>query len=187
MSIKSVVREHFEQSPIAEHWAYFFLDDRGNEINELICTDNGLNIRKFTLEDLDKCVELFQKVFSDYPWYDDWVSLDQTRTYLNELIKNPAFEGFVAFEGNEIVGVCLGHHRSWWAGDEFFVDEFYVENERQGNGIGSKLLNFVTNILAEDGYTRLTLLTNKDIPAEAFYLKNGFYNNPKRTVMVKKI
>jgi aminoglycoside 6'-N-acetyltransferase I len=187
MSIKSVFREHFEQSPIAEHWAYFFPDDSGNEINDSICIDNGIDIRNFTLGDLDKCAELFQKVFSDYPWYDDWVSLDQTRTYLDELIRNPVFEGFVAFESSKVVGVCLGHSRSWWAGDEFFVDEFYVENERQGNGIGSKLLDYVSTHLAEEGYTRLTLLTNKGIPAEDFYLKNGFYNNLERTFMVKKI
>ena len=151
------------------------------------CTDNGLNIRRFTLGDLDKCAELFKKVFSADPWYDNWVSWNQARNYLNELIENPVFEGFVVFEGSDIVAVCLGHRRSWWMGKEFFVDEFFVENEKQGNGIGTKTLDIITNNLAEEGYTRLTLLTNKKIPAEDFYLKNGFYNNPKRTVMVKEL
>lgn len=72
-------------------------------------------------------------------------------------------------------------------GKEFFVDEFFVENVRQGNGIGTKMMDFVTNSLAANGYNRLILLTNKEIPAESFYLKNGFYNNYQRTVMVKKL
>jgi aminoglycoside 6'-N-acetyltransferase I len=180
--------------PFSEHWAHFFLHTRVSGITRSVYEDNALdirnnklNIRKFTLEDRDRCVELFQKVFTAYPWYDEWVSFDQAGNYLDELIQNPVFEGFVAFEGSDIVAVCFGHRRSWWMGKEFFVDEFYVENERQGNGIGTKILDFVTNTLGEDGYTRLTLLTNKDIPAEEFYLKPGFYNNLERTVMVKKL
>ncbi|MDO8869275.1 MAG: GNAT family N-acetyltransferase [Methanobacteriaceae archaeon] len=187
MSIKAAVKEHFQQSPIAEHWAYFFPDEIVTEVNELISENNGLEIRKFNPRDLDNCTELFKKVFSSAPWYDDWNSLEQAQNYLSELIRNPAFEGFVACEGSNVVAVCLGHNRSWWNGQEFFVDEFFVENEMQGNGIGTKLLDEVSNYLICQNYIRLTLLTNKEIPAEAFYLKNGFYNNIERTVMVKEL
>ncbi len=187
MSIKTAVKEHFQQSPIAEHWAYFFPSEDINEMNSLIFEDNALEIRKFNSSDLDNCAKLFKKVFSSDPWYDDWKSLEQARNYLSELIKNPAFEGLVACEGSDIVAVCLGHNRSWWMGKEFIVDEFYVENERQGMGIGTKLLDNVSNYLLGTGYVSLTLLTNKGILAEDFYLKNGFYNNQKRTVMVKKL
>jgi len=187
VSIKTAVKEHFQQSPIAEHWAYFFSNESVNKINGPIFADNGLEIRKFNASDLDNCAKLFKKVFSSYPWYDDWRSLEQARNYLNELIINPAFEGFVACESSDIVAVCLGHNRSWWNGQEFFVDEFFVENEMQGNGIGTKLLAEVSNYLAGENYISLTLLTNKEIPAEVFYLKNGFYNNLERTVMVKEL
>jgi len=186
VSIKTAVKEHFQQSPIADHWAYFFSEESLND-DSPIFTDNGLKIRKFNSRDLDKCAKLFTKVFSSDPWYDDWKSIEQVRNYLAELIKNPAFEGFVACEGSSIVAVCLGHNRSWWMGKEFIVDEFFVENERQGRGIGTKLLDNVSNYLLGAGYVRLTLLTNKGIPAEDFYLRNGFYNNQKRTVMVKKL
>ncbi len=187
MSIKTAVKEHFQQGPIADHWAYFFPDESVNEMNGPIFTDNGLEIRKFNSSDLDNCAKLFKKVFSSDPWYDDWKSLEQARNYLGELIKNPAFEGFVVCESSDIVAICLGHNRSWWDGQEFFVDEFFVENEMQGNGIGTKLLDEISNYLTCQNYVRLTLLTNKEIPAEAFYLKNGFYNNIERTVMVKEL
>jgi aminoglycoside 6'-N-acetyltransferase I len=187
LSIKTAVKEHFENGPIADHWAYFFSNEGVDEFAGSIRADNGLNIRRFIWKDLDECAELFKKVFSANPWYDNWVSSDQARNYLIELIENPVFEGFVAYENSKIVAVCLGHRRSWWMGKEFFVDEFFVENKRQRNGIGTKTLDIITNNLAEEGYTRLTLLTNKEIPAERFYIKNGFNNNQQRTVMVKNI
>ena len=196
MSIKTAIKEHFTNSPLKEHfgnnaikdhWGYFVHNSLENRVSEQFFTDNGLNIRRFSWEDLDECAELFRKVFSASPWYDNWISSDQARNYLNELIENPVFQGFVACEDSRIVAVCMGHRRSWWMGDEFFVDEFFVENGRQGNGFGTKMMDFVTNSLAAHGYNRLILLTNKEIPAESFYLKNGFNNNLERTVMQKKI
>jgi aminoglycoside 6'-N-acetyltransferase I len=187
VSIKAAVKEHFAQNLISDHLTYFFPHLEGVKATGSVYEGNILNVRKFTLEDMDKCAELFRKVFRADPWYDEWVSFDQARDYLDELVENPVFEGFVVSIGSDVAAVCLGHKRSWWMGKEFFVDEFFVENERQGNGIGTSLLDYVTNSLADEGYTRLTLLTNKEIPAEDFYLKNGFYNNQKRTVMVKEL
>ena len=106
---------------------------------------------------------------------------------MKELISNPVFEGFVIHDNSKMVAACLGHRRSWWAGKEFFVDELFVENGMQGNGIGSSTMDNLVKILTEEGYVGITLLTNKKIPAETFYLKNGFYNNEKRTVMVREL
>jgi aminoglycoside 6'-N-acetyltransferase I len=187
MSIKTVVKDHFSSGPISRHLKGHFYYIHG--LTDVESTDNDeiFLMRKFTMEYTDKCAELFKEVFSAYPWYDDWVSIEQTRIYLMELIENPVFEGFVACEGPNIVAVCFGHKRSWWMGKEFFIDEFYVRNESQGNGIGTKMLNYVKESLFEDDYKRLVLLTNKGIPAEEFYIKNGFYNNKNRTVMVNEL
>jgi len=196
LSIKSLVKEHFSHSPhdlISDHLTCLFHNKNEIKVKNSVFDENvvfdekEIYMRKFSLEDRDRCTEIFKKVFSADPWHDEWKSLQQVRNYLDELIENPVFEGYVACEGLHIVAICLGHRRSWWMGKEFFVDEFYVENERQGNGIGTKLMDFVTKSLVEEGYTHLTLLTNKEIPAEEFYLKNGFYNNLQRTVMVKNI
>jgi len=203
MSIKTSIKEHFtnnhlnlinhfENASFKNHWDYFFPDNHELESNQTYLEGDSnlkrvLVFRRFNWKDLDECAALFKKVFSADPWFDEWVSLDQSRKYLRELVENPVFEGFLMCEDSKIVAVCLGHRRSWWMGKEFFMDEFFVETGRQGNGIGTKTVDFLVDILREDGYTRLTLLTNKNIPAETFYLKNGFYNNEKRTVMVKTI
>ncbi|MCE5214343.1 MAG: GNAT family N-acetyltransferase [Methanobacterium sp.] len=214
MSIKTVIKEHISHSPfkdhfghkaqidqgavdnihfdvnsftnpksLKEHWGYF-IRDRNPEKNY---NGNELLIREFNREDMNECVRLFSRVFSTDPWNDNWVSLDQVKYYLMELIENPVFMGFVAYEGVDLVAVCLGHRRSFWMGKELFVDEFFVENDRQGNGIGTRTMDIITNYLIKEGYSRLTLLTNEGIPAESFYLKNGFYNNLKRTVMVREL
>ena len=204
MSIKTSIKEHFtnnhlniinhfENASFKSHWDYFFQDNPELELPNQTYLESDSNLkrdlvfRRFNWGDLDECAALFKKVFSADPWFDEWVSLDQSINYLKELVENPVFEGFLMCEDSKIVAVCLGHRRSWWMGKEFFVDEFFVENGRQGNGIGTKTVDFLVDILREEGYTRLTLLTNKNIPAEIFYLKNGFYNNEKRTVMVKTI
>lgn len=187
MSIKAAVKDHFASVPISRHLKTHFEYLYGLNSFESSYNDGNLLIRNFTLKDIDKCADLFKEVFSAYPWYDNWVSVQQTRTYLMELIENPVFEGYVAYNGSDIAAVCFGHKRSFWTGKEFFIDEFYVRNENQGNGIGTGMLTYVKESLMKEEYTRLVLLTNKRMPAEEFYIKNGFYNNQDRTVMVKEI
>ncbi|MEN6292415.1 MAG: GNAT family N-acetyltransferase [Methanobacterium sp.] len=187
MSIKTAVKDHFSYSPISRHLKNHFDYLHGFSGMKLAYPDENLLMRKFTVQDVDKCAELFKEVFSAYPWYDNWVSLEQARTYLIELIENPVFEGYVAYNGLSLVAVCFGHKRSWWVGKEFFMDEFYVRNESQGNGIGTRMMDYIKKQLIEEEYTRLVLLTNKGIPAEEFYIKNGFYNNSDRTVMVTEL
>lgn len=192
MSIKALVKEHlnnhslFDHS-IMDHGNHVFLNKRDDECAEIIYNNDFLSIRKFSSCDLDECSVLFKEVFSSDPWYDRWVSLEQTQVYLRELVDNPIFEGFVALEDEDIIAVCLGHSKSWWSGKEFVVDEFFVSPEKQGNGMGTRLIDIVSKYLLEKDYARLILLTNKGIPAEDFYLKNGFFNNQKRTVMTKKL
>jgi ribosomal protein S18 acetylase RimI-like enzyme len=191
MSIKASVKEHFSEhfssSPISRHLKSHFSTVNGIKGIKLYEGNENLLIRKFTIGDIDKCVELFKEVFSAYPWYDNWVSFEQVRTYLMELIENPVFEGYVAYTGLDAAAVCFGHRRSWWMGNEFFIDEFYVKNESQRNGIGTQMLDYVKESLIEEDYRCLILLTNKGIPAEEFYIKNGFYNNQNRTVMIKEL
>lgn len=187
MSIKTAVKDHFSYSPISRHLKNHFDYLHGFSGMKLDYQDENLLMRKFKIQDVDKCAELFKEVFSAYPWYDNWVSLEQARTYLIELIENPVFEGYVAYGGLNLIAVCFGHKRSWWMGKELFIDEFFVRNESQGNGIGTRMMDYIKKQLIEEEYVRLVLLTNNGIPAEEFYIKNGFYNNHDRTVMVKDL
>ena len=188
MSVKAMVIEHFTNSTVSEHLKNH--SDIFRKKNALIITsgpDENVKMMEFRFEDMDACVELYKDVFTSNPWNDYWLSNEQVRYYLNELIENPVFEGYVAYENSKLIAVCLGHKRSWWNGKEFFIDELFVSKEMQGNGIGSKLLEFVEFKNTIEDCVRLTLLTNKNFPAEEFYLNKGFNINEKRIVMAKDI
>jgi GNAT superfamily N-acetyltransferase len=49
-----------------------------------------------------------------------------------------------------------------------------VRVEKQHTGVGSRLMNYLIKELESDGVRTISLLTNRGIPAEAFYKKNGF-------------
>jgi aminoglycoside 6'-N-acetyltransferase I len=183
-----MVKEHFINSPVSQHFkkhANLFREQ--NLVNTSINSDENVIMMEFTFKDMDACVELYKDVFSSDPWNDIWISSKQVKYYLNELINNPVFKGFVAYQNSKLIAVCFGHKRSWWTGKEFFIDEFYVSNDLQGTGIGSCLLEFVEYSPVIGDCFRLILLTNKNFPAEEFYLKKGFNINDERIVMAKDI
>ena len=188
MSVKALVIEHFTNNTVSEHLKnHNKLFKEKNAVNITPSQDENIKMVEFTFKDMDACVELYKDVFSSNPWNDYWLSNEQVRYYLNELIENPVFKGFVVYENSKLIAACLGHKRSWWSGKEFFIDELFVSNEMQGNGIGSKLLEFVEFNTAIGDCIRIILLTNKNFPAEEFYLKKGYNINDRRIIMAKDI
>ncbi len=193
MSIKTAVKEHISYSPLKEHLkkhGSFFLNETVSQ--QPICSDctavyqDGWDMRNFSEEDLNNCVELYKDVFSADPWNDQWIESSVVRDYLNELINNPVFRGYVIYKNSEMIAACLGHSRSWWSGKEFFIDEFFVSAKFQGKGIGTMLMNFVENHPDMINCNIFHLLTDKDVPAKNFYVKNGFKTRDNRITMVKK-
>lgn len=185
-SVKTLFLEHLDHTQIMEHIKNHGTFFSKNNLNVYDLEDlDGLKMRIFSSEDLEHCVELYLEVFSSDPWRDDWRSNYQVRKYLSELISNPVFKGFVVYSDEKLVAACLGHKRSWWSGKEFFIDEFFVANELQGEGLGTYMISSVEELLKKDDCDRISLLTNRDFPAEKFYLKNGFDINEERLVMVK--
>ncbi|MFZ0441741.1 MAG: GNAT family N-acetyltransferase [Methanobacterium sp.] len=187
MSVKLLVKEHFTNSPLSEHFKkharIYNVKSRLNTLNYY----ETIEMRNFTSTDMDACVDLYKNVFNADPWNDVWKSRDQVRDYLEELIGNPVFVGFVVFDNSKIIAACLGHKRSWWAGREFFIDELFVSDEMQEKGIGTRLLEYVEcNPLLGD-CQRLILLTNRNMPAKEFYLKKGFNIKENRIMMGKNI
>ncbi|MFD1929169.1 GNAT family N-acetyltransferase [Sporosarcina siberiensis] len=120
-----------------------------------------------------KCTRLFVDVFNQEPWNDKW-SEEMAEKYLLDYTNTPGFLGILAVEGDVIIGFIFGAHRVWWSGNEFFINEMCVNAEKQKNGIGSMLLNYLLKELDSENVSNLSLLTDRGIPAEAFYKKNGF-------------
>ena len=198
MSMKLGVKEHVSNSPVTEHFkkhGLFLL----NEIlhdgfiskfetanKDFLLRKCGMEFKKFSRQDLDNSAKLYQEVFSEQPWNDEWIGLSQVKNYLKELIQNPVFGGYVVYHNSRLVAACLGHSRSWWSGNEFIIDEFFVSSKYQGQGIGSLLMEYMENHPELSNIDSFQLLTNKDVPAKDFYRKNGFKIRNNRISMAKK-
>lgn len=184
--MKSAVKEHISNFPITEHFKKhgFFINGTCDEHYPVY--RDGMEIRKFSVQDIKNCAKLYKEVFSGPPWNDGWIEMSQVMNYLNELISNPAFMGYVIYQDSEIVAACLGHSRSWWSGKELFIDEFFVASQFQGMGIGTLLLEYVENHPEMKDFSGLNLLTDKTVPAKNFYLRNGFKTKNNRITMIKK-
>ncbi|CAM4478790.1 GNAT family N-acetyltransferase [Paenibacillus tarimensis] len=145
-----------------------------------------MNIRFYLDKDISGCTELFIDVFNQEPWNDNWLT-DIAEKYLSDYTNTPGFIGVVAEEGAEIRGFIFGVCKRWWSGDEFFINEMCVSKRSQGNGLGTELLNYLELNLVGTGIKRITLLTDKGIPAEYFYKKNGFQEIDRLMFMCKSI
>ncbi|MCM3127554.1 GNAT family N-acetyltransferase [Paenibacillus provencensis] len=132
-----------------------------------------LELRLFDGNDILQCVDTFINVFNQDPWNDEW-STDTAYRYLIDFTNTPGFTGVVAVDGEEMIGFIFGTSKHWWSGKEFFINEMCVSVQKQKTGVGSALMRFLIEKLESDEISNVTLLTDRGIPAEVFYKKNGF-------------
>ncbi|MEC1261039.1 GNAT family N-acetyltransferase [Bacillus swezeyi] len=132
-----------------------------------------MEFKLFDESDLLKCAETFIDVFNKEPWNDEW-TLEKAKQYLFHFYQTPGFKGILAAEGEAIIGFIFGIHRVWWRGDEFFIHEMCVMADCQKKGVGKALLHYLIEEMKESDITNISLLTDRGIPAEEFYKKNGF-------------
>ena len=130
-------------------------------------------IREFHPNDMPACVDLLIEAYNGEPWNCHWTIETATR-YLNEFVSIQNFVGFVICEDVAIVGAMFAHRKTWWTNDELFVDEVYIAPRCQRQGYGAKLLGHAEDYAKVEGLAGLTLLTDRYMPAAAFYAKRGY-------------
>jgi GNAT superfamily N-acetyltransferase len=143
---------------------------------------NRITIRPFEQGDLDKCAELYVRVFSEPPWGEEW-TLDHALAHLRQTMTTPGFEGLVAIEGESIVGVLTGNRKCTAAGDALLLDDMYVDSTRRGQGIGTRLMEALKARLA-GSVTALALFTQRTSRAADFYRSYGFVEDPDLRFML---
>lgn len=133
-----------------------------------------MEIRLFKKEDIYKCAALFFDVYSKPPWNEKWESEQQIKTYLNELMQNFLFEGYIVQDKETILAVCMGHKKTWIKGIEFVIDEFFVDTQQQKKKIGSYLMDYVKKEAKRKQFYCIELSTMRGFSAQSFYEKHGF-------------
>ena len=143
-------------------------------------------LKKFSDKDLVKCCELYTKVFNAPPWNDSWTD-EATRRCLGDLSERKRFIGYTLWENDVLVGAVFAHAKTFYKGDEIYIDELFISPECQRKGYGQKLMSEIEKYACENKITAITLLTAKDQPAFSFYKKHGYRHLDYMTFMHKRV
>lgn len=141
-------------------------------------------IRKWVEDDLDPCVNLLITVYNSEPWNEKWTK-KTAQSHLYEFMHQTRSFGFVFVDKSTIVGALFGVERTFWSGDEVYVDEFYIHPQYQNKGVGKEMMHHLEAYCKENNLEDITLLTDKTVPAYDFYQKMDFKTSENNVFLYK--
>lgn len=133
-----------------------------------------VTIRKFAIEMLDECVDLYMRTYSQEPWHESWDSRDVVVNFYKNHFANNYFLGYVAVLDEKIVGVSAGFLKPWIKGMEYYIDDFFVSIDHQRQGIGKQFMAAIKDDLIVQDIHAIMLNTERSYPAFQFYESVGF-------------
>ena len=144
-----------------------------------------MNIIKMSKEHMEECVDLFIDVFTKAPWNDTYSSREQVVNFFQNYMTNNYFVGYVLKEQTSMIALSIGMKKPWINGMEYYIDQFCVKSELQGKGIGSYFLKMIEKEIEKEKMNAIILNTERGVPAEKFYLKNGFKSVDENIILIK--
>jgi aminoglycoside 6'-N-acetyltransferase I len=126
--------------------------------------------------DLLDCVSVFLKVYNAPPFEDNW-SEESAGLRLAELWSTPGCLGFVAEEDHRVLGFVIGHVEHWFNGKRFRIAEICVRPEHQRAGVGTALLEGLTEELVKMDIETVYAHAGRGAAADEFFRIKGFYPN----------
>ena len=143
-------------------------------------------IKMFSMSDLQKCSDLYVRVFNGEPWNEKWTN-DTAHARLLEFVENKRFLGYTLWESDELIGAIFCHVKTFYSGNEIFIEEMWISPDYQRKGCGKLLMDGVEKYAKENGITSIALLTGKDKPAFNFYKKLDYNHLEFLAFMYKHI
>jgi len=140
-----------------------------------------MKIRKATKEDLNCISNLFLKESSKKPYSQGYNPITIKKRVENMFnfgdiylaIVDGTLSGFISVAGDEK--------------NEIYIDEFWILEEFQRQGIGSKLLDFVQKKYKKKGARTISVMTSRTAGAFKFYKKFKFKEDKEDVILKKKI
>jgi len=127
-----------------------------------------LEIRKMTIEDLDRVMEIEKETFS-VPWSRD--------SYQAEITTNILSAYFVA----KAQGKIIGYFGMWFILDEAHITNIAVQKSFRGKGVGTRLVACILEESSKKGVKNLTLEVREgNVAARKLYEKMGFVEEGRR-------
>ena len=133
-----------------------------------------ITLRQIGPDEKESIKTLFKYIFMNEPWNDDWSDEKQLDSYILDLIGQSNSLTYGLYENNNLIGFSLGYIKHWYEGTEYVIDEFCITREKQGSGLGSFFMSEIEKEISKKGLCRIFLQTDSQVPAYAFYKKNGF-------------
>jgi GNAT superfamily N-acetyltransferase len=133
-----------------------------------------MNIRKGTIEDMPRVLELIRElaVFEKQPEAVEVTVADLERDGFGA---NPLFQTLVAESDGVIPGIALFYNRySTWKGKTIHLEDLIVSEKYRGSGIGMKLYQAVMEEAKKQNVRRVEWnVLDWNTPAISFYEKTG--------------
>lgn len=142
-----------------------------------------IHARLFTPQDLPVCTAIYMETYALEPWNETWDSPDVVRRFLQRHLANNYSLAYVLADGDTVIGASFGFTKPWIAGMEYYIDEFYLQPDRQGQGLGTRFMQHIKTDAKARGLSAIILLTERDYPARRFYQRNGFGMSQGMVVM----
>lgn len=132
-------------------------------------------LKRLGPEDREAIKDVFVSVFTREPWCDDWSDAEQLDLYIRDLTGQSYSLAYGLFDSaGEMIGISLGYIKHWYTGTEYVINELCIRTDRQGAGAGTFFIREIEKAIKALGLKQIFLLTDSNVPAYAFYRKNGF-------------
>ena len=143
-----------------------------------------MKLRQITKNDFKWIIHHYIDVFSSEPWNDE-LTYEEIENYVLALFDMNTFIGYLAeIDGeNEPIGVSLGYIKPWFRGKEYHLDTFFITKNQESKGFGSQFMQLIKADLQLRNIPDIMLDTDKGMPAEKFYIKNGFETSEDTILM----
>src|SRR3954447_19064324 len=147
-------------------------------------------VRRARPDDLDSVTQLIEE-FRDW-WGKAEPSADRISEVLSGLLDDDDTEFFLAFDGDNPVGVCqLRYRLSGWTGaEDCWLEDLFVAADARGHGYGRDLVEAAVTSAAPRGCRRVELDVNEQNKvALRVYESLGFTTEPKppgRTLFIAR-
>ena len=125
------------------------------------------------------------EVFNAPPWNDEWTG-ETVRRCLGDLVEHKRFVGYTFWESDILVGAVFAHTKTFYRGDEIYIDELFIAPHCQRKGYGQELMHEIENYAEENNLICISLLTSIEKPAFEFYEKHGYQYLEYMALMYKR-
>ncbi len=143
-----------------------------------------MKIRKTTLKDVNAIAKLVKTEFNKKPYNDGWTDFTSQKAVRSFLKKGL---GFVATEGNKIIGAIIANEEPYAKGTYWEIQELVVGRKFQRKGIGKKLVERLEDFAKKKKVATIYFSTHKKSEAFKFYKKMKYSVSKDMVIMGKKI